>query len=730
MVTIDTNSGRRSNFDYPSLPEMINHSKDNKIGLNNLSNWHLFEKKILMAFPIFRKYENILRTGLYSYDVSKNHYYRPEYVSHELYGTTDLWSLLLFVNDMKSVDDFNRKNILVFPDNIIDTLNTIANDEKDNFSSVDLPRYTRKEYIKKLNEKSVSVLRESDDDKAAWNDTQSIDGKLPSLLAQDFYKSKFTINKGILKDENNGDVLAISLDSSGLTSVPSLYYASGFSRKLFGRIRLDSNKIYSLNSLYNGQVSLKVTNDAGDTIIEKLNKKFSFKEPMIIADNRTADRDIFNTYSVDSDIDFDQETGRYVMDTSINSTGVADKVLSKMKLVNSTDDRLDVTRLNGSDVLLFNIGYSTNLITDSLINKIYYRITVNYTNSTSKSSIVMTNRKEIFNTHGEISFLKHSLTVNKSLQISSVDIETVLDTVNGNVGLIELDHKLLSVHISSLSDAEVIDTFSVESSAWYNLEMSYEYRLRDYDNSEIYPSESMKGIYFNPSITEVINGTDIDFAKIADITDNGTQLNMEKVNVANPIQVKDGSIYDPKSFIKYFTKNLELPDRYIMTVKLSHKTISTGGGVGFIFDYDNSNESGYMLWISSTGSNPDLSEFSRDSGYAVMKTGFYELDMQYGTPISIFNGDTTNVIYVTNFYPLVLESKKIRVVKRYNRIRLYSTTLNGTFNMSTPILDIEDITNIHRNKGIGMYACFAGNESSLVDYFNWNHSDINVDAEW
>lgn len=52
--------------------------------------------------------------------------YKPKMLSYDLYGTTELWSILLYINDCKSVMDFNKTRLkLLYPDKIEDLLNEI-----------------------------------------------------------------------------------------------------------------------------------------------------------------------------------------------------------------------------------------------------------------------------------------------------------------------------------------------------------------------------------------------------------------------------------------------------------------------------------------------------------------------------------------------------------------------------------------------------------------------------
>lgn len=53
--------------------------------------------------------------------------YQPKLFCQDRYGTPELWALLLFVNNMTSVVQFNRKNISVFSSSIINLLPELLN---------------------------------------------------------------------------------------------------------------------------------------------------------------------------------------------------------------------------------------------------------------------------------------------------------------------------------------------------------------------------------------------------------------------------------------------------------------------------------------------------------------------------------------------------------------------------------------------------------------------------
>jgi len=58
--------------------------------------------------------------------------YNPKKLSYDIYGGVELWHLLLWINNMTSVSQFNRKNILVFNPAYIHILSRIIDLEEEN----------------------------------------------------------------------------------------------------------------------------------------------------------------------------------------------------------------------------------------------------------------------------------------------------------------------------------------------------------------------------------------------------------------------------------------------------------------------------------------------------------------------------------------------------------------------------------------------------------------------
>lgn len=143
---------------YNSLNGSIEDARTNKITLDNISNHYIFEEEVHMSFSIMRKYEHIIRANVELVDLPKNFYYRPEYLCYEYYKTTDLWYLILFVNNMTSPSEFIKEKVYIVKPEFIDTFIKIIEKEKKMINSRKEPTLIYKHALKSLNSPSKQVL--------------------------------------------------------------------------------------------------------------------------------------------------------------------------------------------------------------------------------------------------------------------------------------------------------------------------------------------------------------------------------------------------------------------------------------------------------------------------------------------------------------------------------------------------------------------------------------------
>ena len=709
-----------------SINEQITNSKYNKLTLDKFSNWYNYENQINVPFPLLEKYHNIVTAGMIRVKLNKKFHYRPEYLSYELYGTTDLWYVLMYVNEMATVTEFKTESVLIPPDSIVQTINTIIESEGNAMSGKNRPQSIKKNYLKRLDKPSEEIIKRETYEKVAWMGLPNMSSKMDNITKAHYYLSTYKSNRGWLRDEMDNLVPAIKLDSDGLTSIPSIYHTEGYRKRLVGRVNLKANTRYSLNAYMNGSTRLRLNDEiTGERVID-MTGSYRHPEAMLIADLRGAN-DEMNVEGDHTEIVYDSDLqGKYTshIDTSdLRITNPNLEIDIATFEAGHERDRLNASRLNGEDNLFFNLEYINELADPNIIGYNYV-VNVNYEDGT-KAVKEIGNENDLYNTAGELSYLKGSLVLNKGKEIKDITASVRLKVKSG-VSSISFRNTLYSFKISPVNDEDLTNTFFVNEDKWYGLEVLYDYRLSDPDTGhKLYKNMSFTGIYFDPTITEVLPSGKINHLRNVDIQDIGESTNAERVNVNNPYRFGDINKYTLA-----FSKNINLPDKYIIDFSLTHRTKSQGGGVGFIIDFDDKLSTGYMFWISSTSQgNTSIPTFARDGNDIIMPTGFYEMDDIRGENKFIFEGDSSLGIKVSNYYPLDIEGNSFRVIKRGNRIKVFMKE-NNEFDTTKPILDIEDIENFHTKGELGFIAAYSEIELKVNDYVTWDTVDNYDDEEW
>jgi hypothetical protein len=115
--------------------QFIEIGKENSLNLDNTSMFTETQGVIIPTYNILRqKYRGIILENSVEIELNEklfNYYkYKPKLLSLKLYGTTDLWHLILWLNNMISVTDFQRREIIVFNPDSMDVLNKIIELEK------------------------------------------------------------------------------------------------------------------------------------------------------------------------------------------------------------------------------------------------------------------------------------------------------------------------------------------------------------------------------------------------------------------------------------------------------------------------------------------------------------------------------------------------------------------------------------------------------------------------
>jgi len=111
---------------FNNILESIEHSKSNKFLIENTSEIYNYNDTITLFSPhIFNIYKNLLSVYMDTITLDEKYFYKPELLSFDIYGTPDLWYLILWANDISTVTEFSKSEIKVINDKGLDKINTV-----------------------------------------------------------------------------------------------------------------------------------------------------------------------------------------------------------------------------------------------------------------------------------------------------------------------------------------------------------------------------------------------------------------------------------------------------------------------------------------------------------------------------------------------------------------------------------------------------------------------------
>lgn len=754
MVQYSYDNSDLSTNTYEDLLGSIAAGKQRRMTIDNFSNWYIFNGEVLMGIPLMRKYENILRAGLIDYDIAKDRYYRPEYVSNDLYGTTDYWYLLLFLNNMKSIDDFNRPTIKVFQDGTLQNLNEIYLQEFDLTSRRGNPRIVNKSIMRDLNTPSKRLIKDNATDTVDWQNTPNYKNSVSDLLGHKFNKYTYTITKGYLVNKDGENVPPLTLNSKGLFNVPSVYYQNGYYQKLTGKVKLDANTKYAFIKAYNGWCDVQLTNADDSSLVYNpvSNEEYQLGENKLIMDFRRTTTEDTNI-AADPSVTFDPTIGRYSDSNNSNfnsqtTLGMefqdymydnSGPYFSEHFEYNNIGRRLDLSRIDDKEFLTFNLEYSSLMDekTLSAIDATSYRITIKYDdNTTQQENAYVNGETNIYHTQGNRSFLKFSM-INKNYKtkkIKAIQFDVIFsykpNKTKDDIG--QFEYNVYSLGVSSQPRYLYQNVFSVDKSGWYRIAIKYVYSyngmqtLQGINMPEQYNFNKidLAGIYFNPTIAQLnddmtINDNDIEYT--TDSYEEHLDTGILLPSGTDTITIDDGNpTYN--TLTNLYTTDLSLPDEYVMVLRLKHNSITTGGGVGFSFDYQDTNKTGYMIWITSDHDNINLPVYNKYDQWDISPSGIYELDKQNSDFYPIFEGDNDLYLNMTNQLYYDTNGLVIKIVKKFNRLRMFVRRSDNIddYDYYTPFFSLLDTQDIPLNGGISFLSVFSSLKCEILEYYPYN----------
>lgn len=730
----NNNIGRE---DVPEMSSEIEYARGNKILLNNISEWYLFEKQAVFSLPLLRKYENILKRNLIEIDLEKRFHYKPEYLSKDLYNTTDLWYLLLFVNDMQTVDQFNTSKIKVFTDAMINDLNQIINAEGSKLGSETNPKQIYKHMIKSTEEPSDKIIPKYREPKnIPFTPEIDFTNKLDNIINDRYLRERYQVyeNKFYNPESDEKELIEpFTLNNDGLTTLPNIFYKKGFKRKFKGKIYFKPGEKYKYMPLHNGKSSINITDSEGFNILNST-ESYQFKAPTVIYDLRKGNDDDVKHSNLEStylsSVSFNKDTGLYEVKADMlnkpDKDGETSASFVKIVLDDENENpRMNIKRLLSNDFFQFNMGYSINFEDNkNPTAKLVYDITItSNSGSVKKYSNLFTGSNKNFNTQGNKSYLKNILYNIKNIKKMEIDIKlTNFENLNPDE---KIDVRLDEFEIAGIKHTEFKNTFIVTKPDWYDVEIEYEYTLKNPDGSYFYFDESRSGIFFNPTIIAVRSYGAYPVKNQTYTGFYNKSITKQSLGNYGYISFIDGTTkFDENSLNYVYSENFKFPRDYIMTFKLINKNKT--GGSGIVFDYNENLNSGYMLWISSQQENWGVPYFDLNDKDVmldpdrIIDSGFYEIDKVFGKPKPIFQNETEKQLYLTNHHKLDLNNKYIKLIKNENRIRIFVSN-SKKFNYKKPDVDIKDIENINLDGRMGFISAFSGLEVQFDSYYEYHN---------
>lgn len=132
MDTIDLSRFDSSNKSA-TLNGSIADSKSNKLTLENLSQkinfnneFYCYDENVLYSYKNYLSQFTVWNT------LPVKYHYKPELLAKDLYGSVDLWYLIMWFNDIPSAMDFNTEKIKVFDPKYMNIINKIIENNRRN----------------------------------------------------------------------------------------------------------------------------------------------------------------------------------------------------------------------------------------------------------------------------------------------------------------------------------------------------------------------------------------------------------------------------------------------------------------------------------------------------------------------------------------------------------------------------------------------------------------------
>jgi hypothetical protein len=178
---------------YPSIKYESSLLAKNELDIDNLRRKYVkkdadigvyFVSPYLLGYEKYRQY--LLKNSILE-SLNISYFYRPDYLSFDLYGSTIFWSILLFINNIPCIEEFNVDNIYI---PTFDAITLLSNLKENENAVIDLDQVASAQPI------WPKLYQPTDRSKV---DSEPIE--TPSLSLAPYKRDQFVINANDLANE-------------------------------------------------------------------------------------------------------------------------------------------------------------------------------------------------------------------------------------------------------------------------------------------------------------------------------------------------------------------------------------------------------------------------------------------------------------------------------------------------------------------------------------------------
>lgn len=136
------------------------------------------------AITLFDKYRFYILQNCSKERLELKYRLRPDYLSYDKYGTTNWWNLILYINDIPTIEEFDIENVLIPNLDCIGKLNEIASDMRE-LSLINYDQLNKTEKALLYTPKGISLITNKTIEETVKKLTSDEDDSLSSRMRRE-----------------------------------------------------------------------------------------------------------------------------------------------------------------------------------------------------------------------------------------------------------------------------------------------------------------------------------------------------------------------------------------------------------------------------------------------------------------------------------------------------------------------------------------------------------------